>query len=277
LQGQFSPITATKLVTLARPLLKQLATERFSDTAFEENPFPAVWEKVAHGLAKKAFELRKNGGPAVDQALRNWLLVASFFYACRVPEARLVQSKLNELGRRLSSWPGTMVRLAEYASEKGVCDVRPRETSRVGGVSLLNARSSSLLQHLQDESNRVAAQNGFLARFFANQPGVSAALPPRVTELLAIIRKRRILDFGRPVGVNEVAELEAQVLEISTGSRMLPEFLNDGLEVGQRTNAWQRRRVGRPRLTTEAGEQESGLNHFQGDTAVKPGAGLALV
>jgi hypothetical protein len=95
--------------------------------------------------------------------------------------------------------------------------------------------------------------------------------------MLAIIRKRRILDFGRPVGVNEVAELEAQVLEISTGSRMLPEFLNDGLEVGQRTNAWQRRRVGRPRLTTEAGEQESGLNHFQGDTAVKPGAGLALV
>ncbi|HEX3747056.1 MAG TPA: hypothetical protein VHW09_24135, partial [Bryobacteraceae bacterium] len=47
--------------------------------------------------------------------------------------------------------------------------------------------------------------------------------------MLAIIRKRRILDFGRPVGVNEVAELEAQVLEISTGSRMLPEFLNDGL------------------------------------------------
>jgi hypothetical protein len=41
------------------------------------------------------------------------------------------------------------------------------------------------------------------------------------------------LDFGRVGAVEDAAEFDAQVLEISTGSRMLLEFLNDGLEVGQ--------------------------------------------
>jgi hemerythrin-like metal-binding protein len=52
-------------------------------------------------------------------------------------------------------------------------------------------------------------------------------------KLLAIIRKRRFLDFGRAGGVAHVAELEAQVREIAAGSRMVQEFVNNGLEVGQ--------------------------------------------
>ena len=51
--------------------------------------------------------------------------------------------------------------------------------------------------------------------------------------VLAIIWKRRFLDFGRAGVVEDAAEFEAQVLEITGGSRMLPEFLNDRLEVGQ--------------------------------------------
>jgi hypothetical protein len=41
------------------------------------------------------------------------------------------------------------------------------------------------------------------------------------------------LDFGRAGVVEDVAEFEAQVREIPAGNRVLPEFLNDGLEVGQ--------------------------------------------
>jgi hypothetical protein len=51
--------------------------------------------------------------------------------------------------------------------------------------------------------------------------------------VLAIIGKRRFLDFGRTRVVEDAAELEAQVLEVTVGSRMLPKFLNDGLEVCQ--------------------------------------------
>ena len=50
--------------------------------------------------------------------------------------------------------------------------------------------------------------------------------------LLALIRKRRFLDFYRAGGVAHMAELETQVLEIAAGSRMVQEFVNDGLVVG---------------------------------------------
>jgi hypothetical protein len=41
------------------------------------------------------------------------------------------------------------------------------------------------------------------------------------------------LDFGRAGVVEDATEFEAQVREVAAGSRMLPEFVNDGLEVGQ--------------------------------------------
>ena len=50
--------------------------------------------------------------------------------------------------------------------------------------------------------------------------------------VLAIIGKRRFVDFGRAGGVADMAELEAQILEIAAGSRMVQEFVNDGLVVG---------------------------------------------
>jgi hypothetical protein len=85
------------------------------------------------------------------------------------------------------------------------------------------------------------------------------------------------LDFDRARVVEDAAQLETQVLEITAGSRMFTEFLNDGLEVGQGTDSRQWWNVSRPHSTTEAGQQESGLDHFQGNAAVKPDASLALV
>src|SRR5580692_3648503 len=58
---------------------------------------------------------------------------------------------------------------------------------------------------------------------------------------------------------------------------MFPEFFNDGLEVGQGTDSRQWWHVSGPHRATEAGQQESGLNHFKGNAAVKPDASLALV
>ena len=58
---------------------------------------------------------------------------------------------------------------------------------------------------------------------------------------------------------------------------MLPEFFHDGLEVCQGADSRQWRQVGGTHGAAEAGQQESGLNHFQGNAAVKPEASLALV
>jgi len=73
------------------------------------------------------------------------------------------------------------------------------------------------------------------------------------------------LDFVRCGVVDDTAKFEAQVLEIPAGSRMLPKFLNDGLEVGQGADSRQWRYVRWPHGATEAGQQESGLNHFKGN------------
>jgi hypothetical protein len=218
LQGRFSPITATKLLALGPPLIARLATESCSDAVFAENPFPDIWKATAHGLAKKAYKLRKGQGPAVDSKLYNPTLVMAFLFSCRVPEARFVQNKLNELGRRLSSWPGTMVRLAEYLSEDGICDVPPRETPRIGGLHLVNAKSSSLLQHLVDESTRVVAQKGFLARFFASQPGVPSGLPTGVTDQMFLDARQKaneqfeylLLTYGALSGIEQLLRSWAQ-------------------------------------------------------------------
>jgi hypothetical protein len=85
------------------------------------------------------------------------------------------------------------------------------------------------------------------------------------------------LDFGRCGVVGGTAKFEPQVLEITAGNWVFQEFFNDGLEVSQGTDSRQRRHVGGPDGATEAGQQESGLKHFQGNAAVKPEASLALV
>ena len=55
----------------------------------------------------------------------------------------------------------------------------------------------------------------------------------RSSGMLAIIRKRRFLDFGRAGVVENAAKFDAQVLEIAAGSRMFQKFFNDRLELGQ--------------------------------------------
>jgi uncharacterized protein (TIGR03435 family) len=51
------------------------------------------------------------------------------------------------------------------------------------------------------------------------------------------------LDFSRAWVLDNTAKLEAQVLEITRGSGMVPEFFNDRLEVGQGTDSRQWRHV----------------------------------
>lgn len=51
--------------------------------------------------------------------------------------------------------------------------------------------------------------------------------------------------------------LRAQVVEISAGSGMFPQFFN--------TDSRQWRHVGGPDCTTDAGQQESGFNHLKGE------------
>ena len=58
---------------------------------------------------------------------------------------------------------------------------------------------------------------------------------------------------------------------------MFEELLNNGLEVSQGANSRQWRHLNGPHHTTKRGQQESGLDHFKGNDAVKPEASLALV
>jgi hypothetical protein len=65
------------------------------------------------------------------------------------------------------------------------------------------------------------------------------------------------LDFGRCGVIDDAASFEAQVLEIAGDNRMLPEFLDDGLELGQGTDSRQCWHIGGPHGATEAGQQKS--------------------
>jgi hypothetical protein len=53
--------------------------------------------------------------------------------------------------------------------------------------------------------------------------------------LLAIIRKRRFLNFGRR-GLGGVAQLEPKVIEVAFWERLLLKFCDDGLKVPERAN-----------------------------------------
>src|SRR5207244_2420610 len=95
--------------------------------------------------------------------------------------------------------------------------------------------------------------------------------------LLAIIWKGRFLNFRRSRGIDDVAEFEAQVFEITAGSRIFQEFFNDGLEVGQRTDSRQRWHVNGACGAAEMSQQESSFDHGKGNAAVEPTPSLALV
>ncbi|MGI8568682.1 MAG: hypothetical protein ACR2KT_06230, partial [Methylocella sp.] len=66
---------------------------------------------------------------------------------------------------------------------------------------------------------RMAKERGYAMTI--SEELLAEDLPPQFFYLLAIIGKRRFLDFGRAGGVGDIAELEAQVLEIAAGSRMV--------------------------------------------------------
>jgi hypothetical protein len=53
--------------------------------------------------------------------------------------------------------------------------------------------------------------------------------------VLAIIRKRRFLNFGRR-GLGGVAQLEPKVIEVAFWERLLLKFCDDGLKVPERAN-----------------------------------------
>jgi hypothetical protein len=157
---------------------------------------------------------------------------------------------------------------------RGQIIIKTNNQLQKGRWSILEQHGSgiNLDQNAPDTSTHAALENGATA---FEMPRLAATWEE--LNLLAIIRKRSFLDFGRTGVIDDTAKLEAQVLEIAAGSGMFQEFLNDGLEVGQGTDSRQWRHVSGPHRTAEAGQQESGLNHGpegrRDQTRGEPGAG----
>lgn len=64
--------------------------------------------------------------------------------------------------------------------------------------------------------------------------------------MLAVIRKRSVLGVRRE-GRGGLAQLEAKVIEVALRCRMGAKFIDDGAEVGQRTDWGQSRGICGPR------------------------------
>jgi hypothetical protein len=91
----------------------------------------------------------------------------------------------------------------------------PRRPSRAGKLRRDRRTASPIIDHGNISGTTVPALHSSQARVLGSSESV---------------------DFWTAAGaggVSEMAELEAQILEITAGSRMFHDFLNDGLEVGQ--------------------------------------------
>jgi hypothetical protein len=147
-----------------RTVLPQLLALPSTAAALAQNPFPALLRPIAHQVAAGVHQLRVSGSSEPDWRLTNRLLLSAYLLTCRLPSAALVRRELQDLHRSILGLRGSLVRIPELVSGRGILDPVPRLTMGGNPGRLQHAGLSALLQATQDEWQAVATGNGVVHR-----------------------------------------------------------------------------------------------------------------
>jgi hypothetical protein len=153
-----------------------------TNAALVDSPFPEAWAVLAEILAKQASDeiegicraglanaLRDDASHS-ERTLHVVSLLSGYFRSCRMSEARLVENDLAKFGARMIGVRGSLVRIAQNVSAKGIGDLPISSSLRKTGVSLHHEHLLHLMKATAEESRQIASNNGFMHRTLPANP-----------------------------------------------------------------------------------------------------------
>src|SRR5579864_4109834 len=119
------PPSRKQLVKALQPLLAAQITPAFVAQVAGPFPLKAVWPRLADLIAAELYQLYKANPATPEATLLQYSLLAAYFQASQLPNAKAVQNQLAQVRRPALDLRGSLLRIVQRAGAGGIVEAQP--------------------------------------------------------------------------------------------------------------------------------------------------------